>query len=223
MNRPKIIALIPAYNEANRISDVISEALSYVPVIVVDDGSSDDTVSVSLSAGAQVIRQLKNQGKGAALVAGFQRSLKDDCQAVITLDADGQHDPTEIPQFLSIYDLRQPDLIVGKRDFSRMPATRRLANTLGALSFSWALKQEIPDNQCGYRLVGSRLMRCMLESAESGFAFEVEMIRVCVDNGYKITWTPIRTIYTGSGSHIQPAKHVKEFLRLVWQTRRATR
>jgi glycosyltransferase involved in cell wall biosynthesis len=222
MTQSRITALIPAYNESKHITGVISGVLEHLPVIVVDDGSTDDTAPASLLAGAQVIRQPKNQGKGAALVTGIQRALEDGCRVVVTLDADGQHDPAEIPKFLNAYHSDHPDLIVGKRDFRLMPPIRRMANTLGALSFSWALRQEIPDNQSGYRLVGSRLMTAMLESDERGFEFEVEMIRICAHRGYSMAWVPIRTIYTGSGSHIQPVRHLKEFLRVVWQTRRAS-
>ena len=93
-----IVALIPGYNEAPRIGAVVRGALEHLPVIVVDDGSSDGTADVAREAGATVIEQRPNQGKGAALRAGFRRALDDGGDAILTLDADGQHDPREIPR-----------------------------------------------------------------------------------------------------------------------------
>jgi len=178
-----ILALIPGYNEAQRIAAVVNAAGPHLPVLVVDDGSSDNTRGVAEAAGAQVIRQEPNQGKGAALRAGFRWALANRYEAVMTLDADGQHDPAEIPGFLDVYTQNKSDLIIGARDFSQMPAVRRWANTTGQKLFSWALGQPVQDNQSGYRLISRRLMEAVLESAESGFEFEVEMIVVCVRGG----------------------------------------
>ncbi len=214
-----ILAVIPAYNEQERIVPVISGALRHVPVLVVDDGSRDNTAAVAEAAGAIVLRQIPNQGKGAALRAGFRRALDEGYEAVITLDADGQHDPEEIPRFLEAYGQGKADLIIGARNFAGMPPVRRVSNTLGTLLFSWALGQHIPDNQSGYRLLSRRLMESMLSSAEQGFEFEVEMITVCVTEGYRLAWVPIRTIYAGEKSHIRPLHHLRHFLRVVWAAR----
>ena len=215
-----ILALIPAYNEAQRIGEVVAGARQYLPVLVVDDGSMDDTAAVASQSGARVLSQRPNQGKGAALTAGFRRAIAEGCAAVLTLDADGQHDPAEIPQFLQAYRERGVDLIIGGRDFSQIPPVRRAANTLGRWSFSWAVGRPVRDNQSGYRLISRRLMEAMLASQEQGFQFEVEMIVVCVQKGYALDWVPIRTIYAGESSHIQPLQHVIEFTRMVVQTRR---
>ncbi|HLE52424.1 MAG TPA: glycosyltransferase family 2 protein [Anaerolineales bacterium] len=215
-----ILALIPAYNEAQRIGEVVAGARQYLPVLVVDDGSMDDTAAVASQSGARVLSQRPNQGKGAALTAGFRRAIAEGCAAVLTLDADGQHDPAEIPQFLQVYRERGVDLIIGGRDFSQIPPVRRAANTLGRWSFSWAVGRPVRDNQSGYRLISRRLMEAMLASQEQGFQFEVEMIVVCVQKGYALDWVPIRTIYAGESSHIQPLQHVIEFTRMVVQTRR---
>jgi glycosyltransferase involved in cell wall biosynthesis len=95
-----ILALIPAYQEGPRIAAVVAGAGVHLPVVVVDDGSSDDTAQVAEAAGATVLRQVPNAGKGAALRAGFRHALDAGAAAVVTLDADGQHDPDEIPRFL---------------------------------------------------------------------------------------------------------------------------
>jgi glycosyltransferase involved in cell wall biosynthesis len=216
-----VYILIPAYNEAERIRAVIDAARSYLPVFVVDDGSSDETVAIAEQAGATVVRQQPNQGKGAALKLGFDWALKrPDCEAVITVDADGQHDPAEIPKFLHAHTANKSDLIIGYRNFDEMPLTRRLANTVAKSSLSWAMGQTILDNQSGYRLISRRLMQATLESAEAGFEFEVDMVVLCIRRGFRLDWVPIRTIYAGEGSHIKPWHHVKNYFRVVLKTRR---
>ncbi|HZL84318.1 MAG TPA: glycosyltransferase family 2 protein [Candidatus Krumholzibacteria bacterium] len=217
----KILALVPAYNEGARVRGVVEGARRHLPVLVVDDGSTDDTTAHAEGAGAELLRRPKNGGKGMALRDGFRHALTGGYDAVLTLDADGQHDPAEIPAFLQRFAESGADLIIGSRDFHHMPPVRRFANSLGRHLFSWAIGQPVADNQSGYRFVHRRLMQSMLESDEHGFEFEVEMIVVCVRNGYKLDWVPIRTIYAGEKSHIRRGHHVKHFFRVVWQTRRA--
>jgi len=226
--RGRIVAVIPAHDEARRIASVIAGALRHLPVLVVDDGSSDDTPAIAEAAGAHVVLQRPNRGKGAALRTGFRAALDEGAEAVLTLDGDGQHDPAEIPAFLAAYARRtlagQPtELIIGRRDFHRMPATRRLSNWLGTVVLSTAVGQRIDDNQSGYRLIGRRLMDATLDSAEAGFAFEVEMIAICLREGWPIEWVPIRTIYGDEGSHIQPMRHLTEFLAATRRARRIAR
>jgi glycosyltransferase involved in cell wall biosynthesis len=219
-----IVALIPGFNEAPRIGAVIEAASAHLPVIVVDDGSTDRTAEVARTAGATVIEQRPNQGKGAALRAGFRRALDDGADAVLTLDADGQHDPAEIPAFLGAWATEpRPDLVIGRRNFRAMPPARRLSNVVGGRAFSWAVGREIRDNQSGYRLVSRRLAEATLASDEPGFAFEVEQITTCIRLGFAIAWVPIRTIYAGAPSHIRPLAHLREFVRIVRQARRDVR
>ena len=218
-----VVALIPAYEEGPRIGAVVEGARAHLPVVVVDDGSSDDTAARADSAGATVLRQVPNAGKGAALRAGFRHALDAGYAAAVTLDADGQHDPEEIPAFVDAFRERRPELIIGKRAFGEMPPARRLSNTLGGLTLSAALGRDVPDNQSGYRLIGRVLMRAMLESEESGFEFEVEMIARAIALGLPIEWVPIRTIYAGEPSHIEPWRHLREFLRVTAKARRIAR
>jgi glycosyltransferase involved in cell wall biosynthesis len=218
-----IIALIPAFEEGPRIAAVVEAARRFLPVVVVDDGSTDDTGTRAEAAGAIVIRQVPNAGKGAALRAGFRHALASGAAAAVTLDADGQHDPAEIPTFVDAFRERRPELIVGRRDFAVMPPVRRLSNVLGGATLSLALGRRVPDNQSGYRLVGRQLMRAMLQSDESGFEFEVEMIARCIALGLPLEWVPIRTIYAGEPSHIKPWRHFREFLRVTGKARRIAR
>ena len=225
---PRILALVPGYEEGPRIGAVVEAAARHLPVLVVDDGSSDDTAAQAEAAGARVVRQVPNQGKGAALRAGFRAALDEGWDAVVTLDADGQHDPDEIPRFVAAFATAgasgpRPELVIGRRDFARMPPTRRLANTVGAAAFSWAVGQAIPDNQSGYRLLGRRLMAATLDSDEAGFEFEVEMIAVCLRRGWTLAWVPISTIYAGEPSHVRPLAHVRHFVRATRAARRLMR
>jgi len=217
--KPNILALIPAYNESERIENVIRKTCQSLPVLVVDDGSSDATAEIAGGAGAEVLLQRPNQGKGAALVRGFRYALDKGYAAVITLDADGQHDPDEIPAFLEAYRLRKADLIIGARDFRKMPQPRRTSNTLGTWMFSWAMGQPVPDNQSGYRLISRRLMEAMLGSTEGAWEFEVDMIILAINRGMLLDWVPIRTIYAGEKSHIRYGRHVVQFIRMVWRAR----
>jgi glycosyltransferase involved in cell wall biosynthesis len=223
-NKPRILIVIPAYNEAERVAAVIKASKAYGPVLVVDDGSKDQTAEAAKNAGAEVIRQEPNQGKGAALVRGFKYGLEQGYDAIITLDADGQHDPEEIPLFMHDFATNGSDLIIGKRDFSKMPFPRNITNQIGTWSFSDAMQQYIPDNQSGYRLHSRRLLEEALTSSEHGFEFEVEIILRCVLKGYKISWISIKTIYnTKQNSKINPLRHAWRFYRLVYRARKIIR
>ena len=222
-SQPVIVALIPAHDEGPRIGRVVRAAVAHAPVLVVDDGSTDATAAEAEAAGATVLRQQPNQGKGAALRAGFARAIAEGALAVVTLDGDGQHDPAELPRFLAAERAHPGELVVGRRDFGPMPLVRRLSNLAGTVLLSAAVGRWIPDNQSGYRLIGRRLMAAMLESHEDGFAFEVEMIAVCLREGWPIGWVPISTIYGDERSHIRPLHHLREFLAVTGRARRIAR
>lgn len=229
---PRVLAIVPAHDEAPRIAALVRGVVPHLPVLVVDDGSTDGTAGVARRAGGEVLVLRPNGGKGAALRAGFRLALDRGYDAGITLDGDGQHDPADIPALLAAFAGTppraaqvppRPDLVVGCRDFRRMPAVRRLSNTMGGLAFSWAVGTHVPDNQSGYRVVGRRVMEASLASAESGFGFEVEMLAMCVARGWPVAWVPIRTIYAGGPSHIRPLAHLLLFVRAVATARRAVR
>lgn len=216
----KIAAVIPAFNEESSIGGVTAAVRRHLPVMVVDDGSKDGTAAAAEAAGAVVLRQQPNQGKGAALRLGLKRALENGCDAVVTLDADGQHDPAEIPAFLGAFYREQSDLIIGERNFEHMPLIRRMANSLGGRLLSWAAGTRITDNQSGYRLISRRLAEIVLESRVQGFEFEIDMIMLCLRHGFKMSGVAIHTIYAGEKSHIQPLGHAWRFLEFCWRVYR---
>jgi glycosyltransferase involved in cell wall biosynthesis len=215
-----VIAVIPAYQAAPTLAAVVQATAEHLPVLVVDDGSTDDTSVVARAAGAEVLRQEPNLGKGAALRRGFAHALASGVSAVLTLDADGQHDPGSAPDFLAAWRAHGAPLIIGRRDFSQMPLSRRVGNGLATRTFSWAVGRHIADNQSGYRLIARPLLPHLLESTEDGFEFEVEMITDAIRAGLAIDWVPIPTIYEDAGSHISPLSHVANFLRVARDARR---
>jgi len=212
--------LIPAFNEEKHLGSVVEVASKFLPVIVIDDGSIDRTVEIATKAGAIVFTQIPNQGKGAALQRGFSEVLKKGYDFLITLDADGQHNPQEIRFFLDSFRNERKDLIIGYRDFSKMPFIRKLANLSGRWLFSWAVGRKIRDNQSGYRLMSKELINVVLDSNEYGYEYEVEIIVRCIQSGFKLGWVQIETIYADEVSHIRPFNHFKNFLRMVLKTRK---
>ncbi|MBI9049883.1 MAG: glycosyltransferase family 2 protein [Anaerolineaceae bacterium] len=221
--KTKVLALIPAYNEGKHIKKVIEETLQYLPVLVVDDGSKDDTPQIVQETDAILLTISPNRGKGNALKTGFRWALKNGFyDGILTIDADGQHDPHEISKFLNCIEDEKPDLIIGKRDFSKMPFSRKAANRIGRVLFSWAMRQPIEDNQSGYRYLSRALLEKVILTKKSGFEFEVENILTCLQNDMKLSWVPIRTIYGDEKSHIHPFKHIFGFIALILRVREAT-
>lgn len=211
--------MIPAYNEQRVIERVVAAASQFLPVVVVDDGSGDGTGERAREAGAIVVRHSENQGKGAALRTGFAWAIERGFGAVVTLDADAQHNPVEIPKFLAVYRASHADLIIGQRDFSLMPFPRRYSNRFGSWLLSLVLAETIPDNQSGYRLYGRRLLE-ILDQQTMGFEFEVEAIGAALQHDLLIAWVKIETIYHNeTRSYFHPITDSARFLRTVWQAR----
>ncbi len=219
----QVLAIVPTHNEAGRVGEVVRALVAQgLPVLVVDDGSSDQSGAEAAAAGARVLRLEPNRGKGGALKAGFGEALDEDdgWAGFLTLDADGQHDPAKVPDFLRTWEESGADLVVGARDYGAMPRIRWFTNSASRVLFSWAMGEHIPDNQSGYRLHSRRLAEVALASEEEGFAFEVEEIALCLGRGYKLAWVPIPTIYGTEKSDIKPWTHFSSFVRVTWRARR---
>lgn len=220
----RVLVLIPAYNEERTIGDIVGAVRAAdLPVLVVDDGSSDRTARVAREAGAEVVSHGENLRKGVALATGFRRALEEGYDAVITMDADGQHDPADLGKFVDAWRAGKGDLIIGERTPRQMPMPRPITTPLGSLLLSLALGIRVADNQSGYRLLTRRFMEG-LQLTSSGYEAEVEMIWEAVRLGMVVTWVPIRTIYykeRKSGFH--PLKDTARFLAMVWRIWRRRR
>lgn len=216
----KIAALIPAFNERRAIKPVLDQTKEILPIVVVDDGSQDGTDEVAEQAGATVIRHKENQGKGAALRTGFKWALEHQLRAVVTIDADGQHDPLEIPKFLVIHRSEEAALVIGRRNFSEMPFPRGYSNPFGSWLLSQIVGEKIYDNQSGYRLYDRSLLK-VLDFGSAGFEYEVEVIGAAIEHDMKISWVDIRTIYgTDTQSYFHPVKDSWRFMQTIWGARK---
>jgi glycosyltransferase involved in cell wall biosynthesis len=150
----RALALIPAYNEAGRIASVIRQAREQVAeVLVIDDGSPDQTSLVARDAGATVIRHEQNGGKGASIITALACFAKSQADYGILLDADGQHDPAEIPKFIATARETGAGIVVGSRmqDTKEMPFVRLMTNRFTSWVTSKLARQRIPDSQCGFK------------------------------------------------------------------------
>ena len=178
--------VIPAYNEQATISNLVDRALRINPrVIVVNDGSSDNTVAELKDFPVTLINHTVNQGKAASLWDGFQAALTMDVDAIVTLDGDGQHAPEDIPMLLEKAETYPNDIIIGARlaDKSAIPAKRYYANKFANFWIAWAAGYPIHDSQSGFRLYPKALFDNLLISTKQGFVFESEILIKAAQKG----------------------------------------
>jgi glycosyltransferase involved in cell wall biosynthesis len=208
VRRTDVIAILPAFECERTVGAVVRGlAAQLARVVVVDDGSRDETAGEAAAAGGEVVRHACNRGKGAALATGLARALETPCEAVVLLDADAQHDPADLPRLLAAWDARRPDLVVGARlhDAGRIPPARYWTNYIGSRILSRMTGFELEDSQSGYRLLSAGLAR-RLALRSSGYAVESEMLIKAAALGARVEHVKIRTIYNGAGSHFQPVR-----------------
>ncbi len=205
--RHDIVAVIPAFDAAATVGAVVAGVRGHLErVVVVSDGSRDATGQEARRAGALVDELPANRGKGAALRRGIEIALALDCAALLLLDADGQHDPDDLPAFLAAWDLSRPDLVIGSRlqDARTIPSARFWTNYIGSRILSWMTGRELLDSQSGYRLLAAPLARRLPLRAD-GFAIESEMLIKATRLGARLEHVRVRTIYNDAGSHFRPA------------------
>ena len=215
----KTCILIPAYNEEKRIAAVVREVRDYCPdVIVIDDGSPDDTDKVAAEAGATVLEHVHNQGKGAALQTGFDYARAHGFDLAITMDADGQHAPSDIPAFLQAYERTHSPVLVGNRmgNVAGMPWLRRVVNRFMSDLLSRVMGQHVPDSQCGFRLYHrSAFPEGPYDAHSQRFAAESEILLRLSLAGRKIGAVTIQTIYGDEKSKINPFTDTLRFFRML--------
>ncbi len=211
--------VIPAYNVARHLGTLIMQLREAVPVdrmIVVNDGSSDDTGKVAEESGVRVVTFEKNRGKGLALRTGFQYARSMEARWIMTIDGDLQHDPRHIPEFIQMASRGSFDLIIGarRRGESDMPWDRRFSNWSTSLLLRLITGRRIEDAQCGFRLFRAALLdgvslRCRR------YDFETEYLLSMIRKGARIGWVPISTLYKGGSSSIRRLPDTMRFLRVV--------
>jgi glycosyltransferase involved in cell wall biosynthesis len=204
--RRDVIAVIPAYRCAQSIGPVVEGVRRHLDrVIVVDDGSDDDTAVKAERAGAKVVRSAVNEGKGAALRRGIAAALEDSPPAVLLLDADGQHDPADVPALIGPWERGEADLVIGSRWGGKdsSPGARYWTNYIGSRVLSWMTGVELFDSQSGYRLLDGELVR-RLQLRSRRYAIESEIVIKAARLGARLAHVPVRTIYGENPSHFRP-------------------
>jgi glycosyltransferase involved in cell wall biosynthesis len=218
-----VLAIIPAYCEERFIGQVVREVLEHVnAALVVDDGSTDGTSTEAEAAGARVIRHSTNQGKGAALKTGLRCAILIEADFFLFLDGDGQHDPAEIPAFIEAINRSNADLVIGNRmlNLESMPFIRRWTNRFMSWQIGRICKLPIPDSQCGFRLARKELQPVLM-APSNRFEFESESLILAARRGVRLSFVPIRTIYTDQNSKIQPIRDTMRYFRLIRKYRGA--
>ena len=210
---PSITVVIPAFNEQKTISQIVQTAKLYADdVLVVDDGSDDLTGELALRVGATVIRIPKNAGKGNALGTGMSTAAMNGCGIVVCLDADGQHDPSDIPKIVQPIIDGNADMVIGSRFLSRetkdlIPAYRKIGQSILTSATNIGNPVKISDSQSGYRVFRKDIIG-RFSFSERGMGIESEMIRDAVRSGARIQEVPITAKYRGiAPSTFNPGSH----------------
>ena len=221
--RLKTAAIIPAYREEQHIRDIVRRTRQQLDhVAVIDDGSSDNTAGRAREAGAEVIVHSQNRGKGEAIKTGLRHWLDRQFTHVIILDADGQHLPEEIDRFIAAAaQAGDHSFFLGNRmnNLTGMPFVRRVVNRYMSSRISRICRQEIPDTQCGFRMLDRQLIPELLEGG-TRFDYETEMLIIASRKGYRIESVPITTVYSDEVSSIHPARDAIRFFKLMRRYRR---
>jgi len=234
--RSQTAAIIPAYQDEKHIGDIVRRTRERLHhVLVVDDGSTDQTAQCAREAGAEVIVHSQNRGKGEAIKTGLARWLaaantSGDTEGglirevvwVGLLDSDGQHLPEEIDRFLlAAASAMQPTFLIGNRmnNLAEMPFIRRVVNRYMSRQISRVCKQEIPDTQCGFRMLDHQLIPQLLGGGDR-FDYDTEVLIIASRKGYLIESVPITTVYTDQVSKIRPLRDAIRFLKLMWRYRK---
>jgi glycosyltransferase involved in cell wall biosynthesis len=200
----RVAVVIPAYQAAASVAAVVTNARAVAPVYLVDDGSNDGTGERGRGSGATVLTHATNRGKGAALASGVAAALAAGAEVIVTLDADGQHPPGEIPRLLAPIVAGRADLVLGARQRTgAMPLGRRFTNWLSARLATRIAGQGVSDAQTGFRAF-TRAVAERVRPAGDGYDYETAFLLGACVAGYRVTCVAIPTIYAGAESHFRP-------------------
>ena len=210
--------IMPAFNTAQAVGLIARRAKELGhDVVVVDDGSTDKTAVKASEAGAVVISHLRNRGKGQALQTGFEYARRMGYDGVVTLDSDGQHDPEEIARLVRAGEVQHAGIVLGNRmaNGSTMPPIRWKTNRLMSSIISGLTHQNIPDSQCGFRMIRREVLEAVPIKSHH-FEVETELLLKAAKKKWKIVSVPVRTIYAKDHhSHIKPIRDGLRFCALI--------
>ncbi len=207
LKNENIWAVIPAYNAAVSIGAVVEGTQKYLNhVVVVNDGSKDRTAEAALRKKVILISIPKNRGKGFALRQGFRYALENGCSAILTIDADGQHDPEDIPTFIQAHRRDADPILIGSRmaEAGGFPRQRYYSNLAAAFFIARALHLPIEDTQCGFRLYPAQAIRS-LTLTTTRFQTETEVLLRAARQGVRLSNVPVKNIYSRGNGSIPPS------------------
>jgi glycosyltransferase involved in cell wall biosynthesis len=230
--RSQTAAVIPAYQDEKHIGDIVRRTRQRLDhVVVVDDGSTDQTAQRAREAGAEVIVHNQNCGKGEAIKTGLghwfgatsssRSKLNRQIRWVSLLDSDGQHLPEEIDRFITAaLSATRPSFFIGNRmnNLAGMPFIRRVVNHYMSSQISRVCGQKIPDTQCGFRMLDRQLIPDLLGGGDR-FDYDTEVLIIASRQGYRIESVPITTVYSDQVSKIRPLRDSIRFFKLMWRYR----
>jgi len=217
----RVWVAIPAYNEARTIRSLAEASLSLCPrVIVVDDGSTDETISELDGLPVTLLRHDRNEGKAASIKTAFRHALAFNARCVITLDGDGQHDPSDAPGLLDAWHGHSDRIVIGSRlhDRTQFPLARYRANRFACFWISWASGHPIADSQSGFRIYPQEVMRIALNRVRSSrFTFESEILIDAASKGFRTLAVAIPGHYPENArlSHFRPVADITKIVLMV--------
>jgi glycosyltransferase involved in cell wall biosynthesis len=218
----RFIAVIPAFNEVATIRDVVDRTLRQVErVVVVDDGSTDGTAEALRGCAAMVLRNGVNLGKAESLRRGMAHALSEGAGAIVTLDADGQHDPADIPRLVAAHHREPRSIVIGARlhEKQNIPTARYLANRFASFWIGWAAGYRLSDSQSGFRLYPEPVLRAIdvVKSRSRGFVFESEILITAARVGVQSVPVRIAATYRTQArpSYFRPVADILLITRMV--------
>ena len=217
----KYAVLIPAYNASHTLGELISRTVPVIStdnIFVIDDGSTDSTAQIAEHHHVQLLRHHANRGKGAALQTGFDHCLKLGYDAVITMDADLQHRPEDIPRFIERHRLMRCNIIIGSRlhQLKGMPIHRILSNTITTFLVRARTGVDVADSQSGFRFISIDVVKS-IRIDSTGYEAETELLIKAARKGFTVDAIPIDTIYAGEKSHMKHIETTVHFIRTLFR------